>query len=235
MRAGFFFDFDGTLVDTFGGIVTAVQQQRAQLSAEPLTAEEIRRHIGWGLGHLLSRCHPTLDARRPADLPPPGQALPEIERDLPELIPQFRRIYAEVMMQGTRVYPGLAELCRRWDRRGAVLAIISNKPERFVRLILAAIGLCDPFALVLGGDSLEVRKPDPKVVRHTIRTLELATERCLMIGDGELDLEVAVAAGISSCGVTWGLLPEARVREIGATHIVRSAEELDACLARYVG
>lgn len=233
MSAGFFFDFDGTLVDTFAGIVAAVQRLRAELSAEPLPPKEIQRHIGWGLGNLLRQCHPRLDARRPDDLPSPGQPSPISDEDLTALIPQFRRIYAGVMMIGTRVYPGIAPLCSKWGQRNVALAVISNKPERFVRQILAAIGLADPFSLVLGGDSLPARKPDPAPLQHAARLLGVSLPECVMIGDGRPDLEVARAAGIPSCGVTWGLLTEAQMREFGATHIVHTADELDAGLERY--
>jgi phosphoglycolate phosphatase len=235
MTGATFFDFDGTLVDTFAGIIEAVQRTRAELCAPPLPPDEVRRHIGWGVAHLLAQCHPRMDSLRPDRLPlptAPSQAAPEENE---RLITIFRGAYAEVLLLNARTYPGIDAVCRDLFHGGVPLAVISNKPEAFVRQMLAAMALADPFRLILGGDSLPQRKPDAAPLRHAAAHLGVAIERCVMIGDSRLDMEAARAADVPSCGVTWGLAPEEEIAKLKPTYIVRSAAELRGCLHEQLG
>jgi len=225
-----FFDFDGTLVDTFDGIIAGVQTWRATLNAPPLPPLEVRRHIGWGLPNLLRQTHPGADALRPDRLPHPTTPIAIPPAELEAMIRQWRQLYAAVMLRDARVYPGIGELCADLAAGGTPLAVISNKPERFVRQILAALALSDPFRVVLGGDTLPAQKPDPAPLSHAAQQLRVALEHCIMVGDGEADISVARAAGIPSCGVTWGLHSADEMRRFGPTHLAQDAQELRACL-----
>lgn len=227
MTGGVLFDFDGTLVDTFEDIVEAVQRMRAACGAQPLPAGEVRRHIGWGTGNLIGQCHPRLDPLRAAGLPPDGAPLPLEPAAIEEGLEHFRRAYARVLLRTTRPYPGLPELCARLAADGLVLAVVSNKPEGFTRRILAALGLVDPFRLVLGGDSLPVRKPDPAPLLHAARLLGLAAERCVMVGDGPLDIAAARAAGMPCGAVTWGIQSAAELVPQAPAAIARTDAELE--------
>ena len=229
MRA-ILFDFDGTLVDTFDGIVEGVQRMRARLDAPPLPTDEIRSHIGWGLGNLVGQSHPQLDPLRPDKLPTDGGPLPLSADDLRRVIALFRAEYARVLMLNTRPYPGIPSLCRRLVSADVPLGVVSNKPERFTRQILAALGMADPFAIVLGGDSLPRKKPDPLQIHHAAEILDISAAECVMVGDSALDVQAAQAAGAISCAVTWGLTPEDDLRALRPTWIVHSTEELGARL-----
>ena len=150
MQPGVLFDFDGTLVDTFGGIVEGVQRMRARLGAAPLPFGETKRHIGWGIRNLVGLCHPKLDALRPGSessdrLPPDGAPLPFGEAELEDIVELFRQEYRQCQLYETRAYDGVGEICADLVRKGTRLAIVSNKPERFVRHITAALGLTDAF------------------------------------------------------------------------------------------
>ncbi|MCK4305058.1 MAG: HAD-IA family hydrolase [Candidatus Eisenbacteria sp.] len=230
MKAGILFDFDGTLVDTFDDIVQAVQRLRLRLNSEPLSSDEIRRHIGWGIRNLISQCHPQLDPLRPHDLPADGESLPVPSSELEHAVALFRKEYAAFLIVHTRPYPGIESLCRRLTREGHGLGIVSNKQERFTRQILARLGMVDPFAVVLGGDTLPTRKPDPEPLLHAARQLRIPRERCVMVGDSRLDIEAARAAGIHSCAVGWGLLPEEELLALGPTRFVHKPEALEPCL-----
>lgn len=234
-RPGALFDFDGTLVDTFGGIVEGVQRMRARLDAGPLDFEEAKRHIGWGLKNLVGQCHPRMDALRPDELPADGSPLPLEEALLHETIELFRAEYQQCQMHQTRVYAGIPALCTTLAERDVALAVVSNKPERFVRHIMAALGLADPFALVLGGDSLPTLKPHPAPLLHAIDTLGIDRARCAMVGDSDLDIRAARAAQLPSIAVGWGIQPPETLRPSNPTYLVDTTADLLQQIRRVLG
>jgi phosphoglycolate phosphatase len=227
MTGGVLFDFDGTLVDTFEDIVAAVQAMRASLGAAPLPAEEVTRHIGWGTPILVGQCHPRLDARRPDRLPRAGEPSPLSEAELGAALALFRAAYAETLVRHARVYPGMPELCRGLAADGVSLAVVSNKSEGFTRVIMAALGLVDPFRFVVGGDTLAVHKPDPAPLAYAARGMGLPVTRCVMVGDGPLDVLAARAAGVPCGAVAWGLSREAELIAHGPACLARTGHELD--------
>lgn len=240
MQPGVLFDFDGTLVDTFGGIVEGVQRMRARLGAAPLPFGETKRHIGWGIRNLVGLCHPKLDALRPGSessdrLPPDGAPLPFGEAELEDIVELFRQEYRQCQLYETRAYDGVGEICADLVRKGTRLAIVSNKPERFVRHITAALGLTDSFSLILGGDSLSTLKPDPAPLVHAMATLGIDPGRCAMVGDSALDVEAARAAGLPSIGVTWGISSPPEMEALCPTYAAGTAEELARQLPLLLG
>ena len=232
MTGGVFFDFDGTLVDTFDDIIEAVQRMRAGLGGARLPTAEVRRHIGWGARNLTGQCHPRLDDLRPARLPADGEALPLEAAEVASALDRFRTIYQEIFLTHARPYEGIPQLLRDLARDGIDLAVISNKPERFVRQMLAGLGLVDPLRLILGGDSLPVRKPDPLPLRLAAEQMALPLERCVMVGDGPLDVAAAGLAGIPSCAVSWGLLSEEALIALGPGSLVRSVSALETWIRK---
>ncbi len=230
MQRGILFDFDGTLVDTFDDIVEGVQRMRERLRAPRLADDQIRPHIGWGISNLIGQCHPQLDPLRPDRLPADGSPLPVDPQKIQSARDVFREEYARFLIIHTRPYPGIRSLCSRLGAEGVPLAIVSNKPELFIRRLLAALGMADPFALVLGGDSLPVLKPDPEPLHHAARTLGLPSDSCVMVGDSGLDIAAAQAAGLPSLAVTWGLWDRPTLAALKPTRLVRTAGELEACI-----
>lgn len=230
MTGGLFFDFDGTLVDTFDDIIEGVQRARRALDAPPLDAPEIRRHIGWGAHRLVGLCHPALDPLRPERLPDADTALPLPADELEAAVALFRRHYGDILLRHTRPYPGVPEMCAALARDGFALAVVSNKPERFVRQVMAGLALVDPFRLVVGCETAGRAKPDPAPIRYTFERLGLPPQRCIMIGDGRQDLRAAQAAGITAAAVAWGLVPEAELIPLGPAFLARTVPELEAWL-----
>ncbi|MCK4412377.1 MAG: HAD-IA family hydrolase [Candidatus Eisenbacteria sp.] len=232
MTGGVLFDFDGTLVDTFDDIVEGVQRMREQSGGPRLSTAAIRRHVGWGAGNLVGQCHPRLDDLRPDRLPPDGEPLPLDAAEIESALQSFRQFYDQIFLEHSRPYDGIPELLGALARDGFDLAVVSNKPERFVRQMLAGLGLIDPLRVVLGGDSLPVCKPDPEPLRAAAAQMGLPAERCLMVGDGPLDIAAAQAAGIPGCAVSWGLLPEAELIALGPACLVHSVAELEAWIRK---
>jgi phosphoglycolate phosphatase len=227
MTGGVLFDFDGTLVDTFDGIVEGIQEMRAALGAQRLPPAEVRRHIGWGIQNLVAQSHPWMDTQRPDGLPPDGEASTLNADEVERCVALFRDRYGRLLMSHSQPYPEIPDLCRRLAGDGISLAVVSNKPARFVRQLLTGLGLTDPFRVVIGGDSLAARKPDAAPLLHAAGELDLAPGRCVMVGDSPIDLAAARAAQMPCCAVTWGLLPESQLVPHGPAQIARSVGELE--------
>ena len=226
MTGGVLFDFDGTLVDTFDDIVDAVQRMRGELGAPALAPDEIRRHIGWGTRNLIGQCLPQSDALRPGRLPPDADDAPFDRAAVEDGLQRFKRIYSEVMLRHSRPYPGILELCAGLARDGFGLAIVSNKQDRFVRQMTAALGLIDPFRVVVSAGAVPAHKPDPQMLRVAAERMGLPLERCVMVGDGPLDIAAARAADIPCGSVTWGLIAEEELIRLGPAFLARTPGEL---------
>ncbi|MFH1143806.1 MAG: HAD-IA family hydrolase [Candidatus Eisenbacteria bacterium] len=227
MTGGVLFDFDGTLADTFDDIVEAVQRMRAELDGPALPPAEIRRHIGWGTRNLIGMCLPSTDVLRPERLPPDGNTVQFDRTAVEDGLQRFERIYEQVMVLTTQLYPGILELCRSLAADGIDLAVVSNKQDLFVRRMMAALRMIDPFRVVVGAGLTPRHKPDPSMLFLAAGGMGLPIDRCLMVGDGPLDIASAKAAGIPCCAVSWGLLPADQLIRLGPATLVHDARELD--------
>ena len=195
------FDLDGTLLDTLGDLADAANAARGAFGLAPLADERVAPHIGWGLGHLLSNVLP------PAQL-----------QHLAAARKIFMAYYAGHLLVRSRPCPGAEALMAR--RGGRFMGLVTNKPLRFVTPILEALQW--QFDVVVAGDTLSARKPDPAPVRHALAGV-VGAEGAWFIGDSEVDLAAAKAAGVDFLGVSWG-----RVAQLGVPCIDR----LDAALER---
>lgn len=198
-------DLDGTLVDSAGDIAAGVDRMLVRTGRRPLGEAVVRGFIGDGAKKLVDRCVTAAgDTPRPADL------------DV------FLEEYRAGLVVRTRIYDGVAELLADVD---APQAIVTNKPEDLSRRILAALDLARHFPVVIGGDTLPVRKPDPEPVHAALRMLGATAG--VLVGDGPADVGAAQAAGIPMIGVGWGI-----ARPAGADVLVETVEGLRAELAR---
>jgi phosphoglycolate phosphatase len=116
----------------------------------------------------------------------------------------FLDFYAEHLCLTTKTYANVPTTLRALKSEGYRLAIVTNKPFDFVAPILEGLHLNDLFEMVLGGDSLEKKKPDPLPLEHMCRTLNVSVEKSVMVGDSKNDILAANAANMQSIGVTYG-------------------------------
>ena len=122
----------------------------------------------------------------------------------------FLEYYREHMLDNTVPYPGVhdgLESLAKWSQDGAPLqmAVLTNKPVRFSKMILDGLGFSRYFKYVYGGNSFERKKPDPIGVEVLLRDFGRKPSEALMVGDSEVDIQTARNAGIRACGVTYGL------------------------------
>lgn len=179
------FDLDGTLIDSLGDIVVAVNDALQSVGRIPLTAERVRGYVGRGARVLMQRCVG-------------GISDEVLDRAYREFIVQ----YEKKLLVHTRLFNGVASGLDRM--KGIVKAVMTNKQEGMSRQILAGLGVAHHFVSVIGGDSLPTKKPSPEGVRKLLEEYRVPQNRCLMVGDSSVDMETARAAGVLSCGVSYG-------------------------------
>jgi phosphoglycolate phosphatase len=185
--AALVFDLDGTLIDSRQDITTALNAMRAGYGLPPLSLEQVVAMVGEGARVLIERAVGR-------DLPPS-----EIEPALHIYLSK----YDDILLQTTRPYTGVPEMLAALAA-AYPLALLSNKGEAPSRRILEGLGLRPFFRLILGGDSLPTRKPDPAGLRLTAERLGVPLGRLLLVGDTRVDAETAHAAGCPFCLVEWG-------------------------------
>ncbi len=189
------FDLDGTLVDSAPDLSAALDVTLVQAGYLPAGIEAARGWVGNGARKLVQRA--LANARQCAE-----SALHEAEVD--ELLPQFFDHYERGCTQKTQLYPGVIEALNVWHDRGIKLACVTNKPERFARIIIGHFQLTTIMPVVLGGDSLATRKPAPEPLWEACRQLAAAVERSVMVGDSTNDVQAARAAGMPVVAVPYG-------------------------------
>lgn len=173
------FDLDGTLVDSAPDIRAAVNRMLAGLAMDPLDLATIIGFVGNGMPKLVER----VMAAKGID---PGR-----HGDLTRVTLDH---YAAAPSALTRPYPGIPQALAALEAAGHRLAICTNKPEAPARAILADLGLARHFPVVVGGDSLPVRKPDPAPALACVEAL--GGGAAAFVGDSEVDAETAAAAGL---------------------------------------
>lgn len=188
MSRAVIFDLDGTLIDSAPDIHAAANRLMDRHGFAPFSPAETRSFVGSGVPHFIACC---LRARGQGD----DDALHA------QLVEQFVADY-ETAVSLTRVYPGVGRALAALAGMGHALAICTNKPERPARAVLAHLGLDAHFGVVIGGDSLSTRKPDPAPLHAAIAAL--GARDVIYVGDSEVDAETAARAGVPFALYTEG-------------------------------
>ena len=216
MQQAAIIDLDGTMVDTLGDFVEALNRTLAELSLPPLGRGQVERMIGKGSEHLL------LSAMAHLGEPDPAARLPDAWA-------AYQRHYHAINGQHSAVFPGALDGLRALHEAGLPMACLTNKPLAFARVLLREKGLDGFFAHVFGGDSFERKKPDPLPLLKTCEALGSQPARTLMVGDSSNDAQAARAAGCPVVLVTYGYNHGQPVRGVDADGYV---DALSALLRR---
>jgi phosphoglycolate phosphatase len=207
------FDLDGTLADTAPDLAASLNHSLQALGRPEVAPDKVRGLIGHGVRALLKRGLATS-----GDAP---EAL--VDRALPVFVDHYRANIANF----TRVYPGLEPALGALSGAGVKLAVCTNKIESLTLPLLDALGLTRRFDAVVGGDTLEVRKPDPRPLHEAIA--RAGGGRAAYVGDSITDAETARAAGIPFLAVTFGY-SDRPVEQLGALALIDDYSELEGAL-----
>ncbi|KAB0546160.1 phosphoglycolate phosphatase [Pseudomonas argentinensis] len=208
------FDLDGTLVDSVPDLATAVDRMLVELGREPAGVERVRHWVGNGARVLVRRALAGgLD----------HSAVGEAETE--EALARFLDIYADCHELIT-LYPGVHELLEALSTAAVELAVVTNKPERFVAPLLEQVGLGGYFRWIIGGDTLPQQKPDPAALLQVMRLAGVSQEQSLFVGDSRSDVLAARAAGVPCVAVSYGYNHGRPVAEEAPQLVVDSLAEL---------
>lgn len=214
-RRGILFDLDGTLVDSVPDLCAAVNDVLAQLRRSPLDEAEIRDYVGDGARVLLARA---LNRDLNAD-----PAAVEVDR----VWGAFMAAYDMRLCEHSRLYPDVAETLQTLHGEGYRLGIVTNKPNRFIAPLLERLGILQYFGVLVGGDTLAQRKPDPAPVRHGMDQLGLRMgDTAVMVGDSLNDVRAAQAAGCVVIGVSYGYNQGVDLKQAGAVAVIDGMADL---------
>ncbi len=203
------FDFDGTLADTWRDLWTALNRTLEDGGQPAVQGPDVRAWIGDGALKLLERALPD------------SESTPE---RLAVWFERFRLHYDQCCLETTELYPGISRCLE--DLSSERLAVLSNKPGRFLDRIIDGLHLKGHFEAVLGGDAIDARKPDPRVLENVIETVGSEIEEVWMVGDSGVDVATGRAAGARTIGCAWGLRGREELRQAGAEFLIESAAEI---------
>jgi phosphoglycolate phosphatase len=205
------FDMDGTLLDTLADISHSLNSVLEEEGYPTHTVEVCRIMVGFGMRELVRK------------------ALPESAHDeaiTEPLLKKMQARYAEHWNDSSRPYDGVAELLDAIDRLGLKKAILSNKPDRFTQQCAEELLAPWNFDVVMGFREGIAPKPDPTGALMVAEELGVQPASILYVGDSDVDMKTATAAGMYPLGVTWGYRPGQELLATGAAKLVSTPEEI---------
>lgn len=211
-------DFDGTLVDTAPDLIRATNRFLKSKNRYELPEKTIRDQIGFGLFNLVQKTFP--DAL--------GDA-----KAMQELQSQFLATYEEEILRTPTFFPGAFQFLQTWPGK---FAIVSNKRVRLIEKILKHMQIDTlPWVAIIGGDSYPQMKPHPLPFIEAMKKAGIERANTVMVGDGEPDIEGALAVGIPSVAVSFGYSPIERLVQLGAGATIDDFAELPSVLEKLCG
>lgn len=208
----FLFDLDGTLIDSHDDIVDSINLALVRMHLPSLNPARIGSFVGDGIQTLIER---TL---REATGKEPNQALTD------QGLLLFREEYGNHLLDQTLLCHHAKEALDllNW----AKFVVITNKPEDFSRRILEGLGVADRFSMILGGDSLQNRKPNPEALLKAMDFCQVPPGETAMIGDSAVDIEAGKAAGVTTCGIPGKFRSRTELEAAGSDLIIQDLTQL---------
>jgi phosphoglycolate phosphatase len=188
------FDLDGTLVDSAPDLALAINRTLNDLNLEKCEQTTIRGWVGNGAKTLVERAlsqSATIDEKLD----------PVLAKDA---LSRFLSHYQVCLCEESVLYNDVKEGLFSLKASGFRLAIVTNKPAAFIEPILTGLGLTGLFEILVGGDTLPQRKPDPAQLHYAMTQLGVSAEQCIMIGDSKNDILAAKAANMDCAALTYG-------------------------------
>ena len=211
MAFGIIFDLDGTLADTMDDLKTAVNSTLSILGYEQRAKFELLNFINNGSRELIRRSLPT--------------AVQTEDFIIDSALEIYGQEYEKCFCEKTRAYTGIYETLQALKAEKFKLGVLSNKPDKFVKVIISKLFGADTFDFALGQSSFP-HKPDPTSALYVAKMIGVKPSKCVFVGDSDVDMKTAANAGMRSIGVSWGYRNVDLLTETGANYIADTPAEI---------
>ena len=205
------FDLDGTLLNTIADLANSTNYALKVLGYPIHEPDKYNFMVGNGINKLFERA-----------LPDGEKTEENVLRVRQEFVPYYDQHNADK----SRPYPGVTELLETLQTAGMQLAVASNKYQAATGKLIAHYFPNIKFTAVFGQREGIPVKPDPIIVKEILQIAKVQEEETLYVGDSGVDMQTAINAGVTSCGVTWGFRPRTELESFHPDHIVDNAEEI---------
>jgi phosphoglycolate phosphatase len=213
-------DLDGTLVDSVPDLAFCADAMLSALGMPARGEGKVRQWVGNGVERLVKRA---LIDRLDGE---PDQAL------LDKALPIYMALYKENVSKRSRLYPGVREGLNFLRGAGYKLGCITNKAAAFTEPLLKDLGVYGYFQIVVSGDTLPVKKPDPLPLLHAAKYFGVEPRHALMVGDSISDVKAARAAGFQIVCVSYGYNHGQDIRDAHPDAVIDSMAQLSGLLAK---
>lgn len=206
------FDLDGTLLNTIEDLADSTNAALSKFGYPTHGIESYKYFVGTGARNLVKKALP-LNVQKDDEI---------VDRCLTEM----RKQYSERWSDKTHPYDGVPELLDTLASKKIKMAILSNKPDEFTKLVVSKLLSKWNFEEVWGERKGVPRKPDPKAALEIVKLLGLSPEDFVYLGDSDTDMETANSAGMYAVGAAWGFRTTEELLEAGAKKIIYKPTEL---------
>lgn len=200
------FDLDGTLADTALDLTETMNVVLARHGRARVPHERVREMVGGGARKIMERGFEATGA-------PASEAL------LEQVFREFLDYYGNHLADHTKIFDGLVPVLETLQARGAKLGVVTNKVEDLSLRVLELLDLSRFFTVLIGGDTLPVKKPDPEPLFEAVRRLGGDPARTVMVGDSPFDIDAARNAAMPAIAVSFGYT-HVPPREMGADVVI---------------
>jgi N-acetyl-D-muramate 6-phosphate phosphatase len=205
------FDLDGTLADTAADLAAPVNAMRAERGMAPLPLDDLRPFASMGARGLIGK----------------GLNIKSDSPDYEALRVDFLARYEANMLVHTRIFDGFEQVLATLEAQNIAWGVVSNKAERYVRPILAGLGLSSRSVCAVGGDTSGFAKPHPEPLLYACRHAKLDPKLSVYVGDDERDIQAGRAANMVTVAAGYGFCGEHDPpSKWGADHIINHPLEL---------
>ena len=207
-------DVDGTLVDSVPDLAYCVDEMMKALGREPHGETKVRDWVGNGVERLTRRALIGQLDGEPSD------------EDFAKGYPIFLDLYKDNTSKRSCLYPGVREGLDYMKSQGYLLGCVTNKDAQFTIPLLKGLGIYDEFGIVVSGDTLSVKKPDPQPLLHAAAHFGVGAEDSLMLGDSKSDVTAARNAGFQIVCMSYGYNHGEDIRNYHPDAVIDSMVEL---------
>jgi len=211
-------DVDGTLVDSVPDLAYCIDEMMIALGLPIRGEAAVRQWVGNGVERLVKRgLLNQLDGEPEAEL-------------YAKALPIFMDLYADNTSKRSCLYPGVTEGLAYMKAAGYQIGCVTNKAAQFTLPLLKDLGIFDAFEIVVSGDTLAKKKPDPLPLLHAAEKMGVAPADSMMLGDSKSDVKAARAAGFQIICMSYGYNHGEDIRDYNPDAVVDSMQEIEALL-----